>query len=111
MNKQPVTAAAHSCFLLVNGTTITREPRDHVTYWHLELPQHDVIFAEGAPAESYLDTGNRADFDNGPVVTAHPDFSPARANAIWLAQACAPQCRDGARLEAVRARLARAAAA
>ncbi len=44
---------------LVNDATITQQPMDDVTYWHVELPMHDVIFAEGLAAESYLDTGNR----------------------------------------------------
>jgi hypothetical protein len=48
---------------LVNGTTIAREPRDDVTYWHLELARHDILLAEGLPTESYLDTGNRHAFD------------------------------------------------
>jgi hypothetical protein len=37
---------------LVNGTTIMRWQVDHVTYHHVELPRHDVLFAEGLPAES-----------------------------------------------------------
>lgn len=97
--------------LLVNGGGIVREPCDTVTYWHLELPQHDVVLAEGAECESYLDTGNRCDFDNGPVITAHPGFAQATANDLWLAQACAPQCRQGPRLHAIRARLAAVAPA
>ena len=35
-----------------------------VTSWHLELDRHDVIIAEGLPAETYLDTGNCAAFAN-----------------------------------------------
>ena len=50
---------------LINGTTIAQVPMDAVTYWHLELPRHDVLLAEGLPAESYLDTGNRGAFANG----------------------------------------------
>ncbi len=96
--------------LLVNGDSIVREPCGHVTYWHIELPQHDVVLAERVAAESYLDTGNRGDFDDGPVITAHPAFSPDTANDIWLAQACAPQCRQGPALDAIRARLAGIAA-
>ncbi len=87
--------------LLVNGTSITQDVRDRVTYYHVELPQHDVVLAEGAACESYLDTGNRADFDNGRVVRLHPEFS---ADEIWRAEACAPQCRQGVVLERVRAR-------
>ncbi len=44
---------------LINGTTIRQVAADAVTYYHVELPRHDVILAEGLPAESYLDTGNR----------------------------------------------------
>ncbi len=40
---------------LINGTTITREPVVAVTYWHVELDAHDILLAEGLPAESYLD--------------------------------------------------------
>ncbi len=29
------------------------------SYYHVELPHHDVLLAQGLPAESYLDTGNR----------------------------------------------------
>ncbi len=44
---------------LVNGATITQEPQPAATYYHLELDRHDVILADGMPAETYLDTGNR----------------------------------------------------
>jgi hypothetical protein len=44
---------------LVNGTTIRQMPVPAITYYHIELPHHDVVFAEGLPAETYLDTGNR----------------------------------------------------
>ena len=46
----------------VNGATIAQERVDAIGYWHLELPHHAVILAEGLAAESYLDTGNRAVF-------------------------------------------------
>ncbi len=70
---------------LVNGVTIVQEPVDEVSYWHVELPAHDVLLAEGLPVESYLDTGNRSAFVNGGgVVAAHPDF--ARQAALGHAQ-------------------------
>jgi hypothetical protein len=48
---------------LVNGATILREGRGGmVTYFHIELDRHDVLMAEGLPVESYLDTGNRGEF-------------------------------------------------
>ncbi len=87
---------------LLNGATVAQVPAPRVTYWHVELAHHDVLFAEGLPAESYLDTGNRAAFDNGgPCVTLHPDFAERR----WRQAACATLLRDGARLTALRRRL------
>jgi hypothetical protein len=60
---------------LVNGSTITREQVDEVTYWHVELPAHGVLLAEGLPCESYLDTGNRAVFDHGAVSFASQSYA------------------------------------
>jgi hypothetical protein len=59
---------------LVNGATITQRRVDHVEYWHVELESHDVLLAEGLPAESYLDCGNRRQFVNGGVVALHPEW-------------------------------------
>jgi autotransporter passenger strand-loop-strand repeat protein len=72
---------------LVNGTTISQQPRDQVTYYHVELARHDVILAEGLPVESYLDTGNRALFANAGIATMlHPDFATVNAGL---------KCREG----------------
>lgn len=52
---------------LINGTTITQErvmPKDGFTYYHVELDAHDLILAEGAATESYIDYGVRTAFDN-----------------------------------------------
>ncbi len=50
---------------LVNGATILREaPGEQVAYFHLELDSHDVLLAEGAPAESYINLDNRNLFAN-----------------------------------------------
>lgn len=55
---------------LVNGVSILPDHAvETVRYYHVELDAHDVLLAENAPAESYLDTGNRAWFANaGQVV-------------------------------------------
>ncbi len=88
---------------LVNDTTVAQLPADQVTYWHVELDRHDVLLASGLPAESFLDTGNRAAFANaGAVVAAHPDF----ARLTWEGQGCAPLMIVGPVVEAARARLA-----
>jgi Hint domain len=62
---------------LINGTSIRQVPMDDVTYHHVVLDQHDMLLAEGLPCESYLDTCDRSNFDNGGKVTRlFPDFSP-----------------------------------
>lgn len=83
---------------LVNGATIRQEQDTlAVTYYHLEVPGHDVLVAEGAPCETYLDTGNRAGF-------AQASSWPVR-HRTWDRDACAPLCTGGPRLRIVRERL------
>jgi hypothetical protein len=90
---------------LVNGATITQDPQDEVTYWHVELAQHEILLAEGLPAESYLDTGNRGAFANGGAfLELHPDFAPKH----W-AETCVPLVESGPQLAAVKAMLLRRA--
>jgi Hint domain len=87
---------------LLNGGTIKQMPAGAITYYHVELAEHDVLLAEGLPAESYLDTGDRANFDNaGALVALHPDFVTVRREA----NSCAPVIVTGPALRAVRDRL------
>jgi len=84
---------------LVNGTTVAQVPRATVWYFHVELARHDVLSAEGLPCESFLDSGNRGDFDNGgPVLWLHPAF----ARRAWDAGACAELVVAGTGLKAAR---------
>lgn len=57
---------------LVNGTSILREALvpELFTYWHIELGSHDLVLAEGAPAESFVDNVERDAFDNWAEYTA-----------------------------------------
>lgn len=51
--------------LLVNGASIRRlAPRGAVDYVHIELDRHDILLAEGAPAESFIDLDSRHMFEN-----------------------------------------------
>ncbi len=88
---------------LENGGTIRREAMGGVvTYYHVELDEHAVLLANGLPAESYLDTGSRANFDNGgPVRALYPEFVARR----WETEGCAPMIVTGPVLRAVRDRL------
>ncbi|MCQ0990642.1 Hint domain-containing protein, partial [Jiella sp. LLJ827] len=59
---------------LINGTTIERTRMERVTYWHLGLDRHDVVLAEGLPAESFFSMGSRGWFENDlDDVLANPD--------------------------------------
>ncbi len=78
---------------LVNGATILRERRAAVTYYHIELDRHDVLMAEGLPVESYLDTGNRGQFQQEQGV---------RGSAT---RPCAQLVTGGAKLARIRRRL------
>ena len=84
---------------LVNGTSIHQEPTEAVVYYHVELPAHDVILAEGLPVESYLDPGDRGTFSNGAgPVALFPDFS-AR---MWEMAGHAPLVLNGPKVDRVR---------
>ncbi|HEY0225698.1 MAG TPA: Hint domain-containing protein, partial [Mycobacterium sp.] len=94
---------------LVNGTTVTQLDVATVTYFHIELPNHDVLLAEGLPAESYLETGGRSAFENGGgAVQLHPDFVPdeARVGMVWQNFGYAALIGTDGQLDRVRGQLA-----
>lgn len=63
---------------LVNGKTIIQQfQMRSFEYFHIELEGFDILLAENAPAESYVDTGNRSMFQNAKEVALNPDFGPA----------------------------------
>ena len=98
----------HSLFLdgtlipvryLKNGTTVVDAPMADVSYYHVELAQHDILMAEGMAVESFLDTGNRGAFVNAQCpIMIHPSFARQR----WATAGCAPLLLDGPRLHTVR---------
>jgi hypothetical protein len=80
---------------LVNGTTIRWDlDARYAEVFHVELDVHDILFAEGAPAESYRDDGNGRLFRVArsaapgtmptclPVVTAGPIVDRTRKRLI-----------------------------
>jgi hypothetical protein len=64
---------------LVNGSSIVRErnvPRVF-TYYHVEVDDHSLIFAENTPAETFVDNVDRLGFDNWPEHEAlYPNGKP-----------------------------------
>ena len=93
--------------LLVNGMTIVQHrPAASVRYVHVELDRHSVVLAEGLPTESYLDTGNRALLDGGPVSVLHPVFGGTATQAETYARlGCAPLATDVAQVKPIWDRL------
>ncbi len=92
--------------LLVNGATIRQvESIERLEYFHIELAAHDVILAEGAPAETYVECDNRGMFHNfGEFGALYPDAAPVP----W--QFCAPRlAADAPKLTAIRAALSKRA--
>ncbi|HET6183320.1 MAG TPA: Hint domain-containing protein [Acetobacteraceae bacterium] len=98
---------------LVNGTSIVQEQGlASVEYFHVELDRHAILLAEGLPAESYLDTGNRGFFANAEApLVLHPDLTEDRAERSRAAGACAPFLTDEASVRPVWERLAARAGA
>jgi hypothetical protein len=94
--------------MLVNDMTIVREQaHTSAQYFHVELERHGILLAEGLPAESYLDTGNRAMFANaGLALLLHPGFQVNRSLRTWRDDACAPLAVDPATLQPIWQRFA-----
>ena len=92
---------------LVNGSTVAQVDVDTVTYWHVELDAHDILLAEGLPAESYLAMENRSFFTESDLVALNALPDSPRSHSDF----CRPFHADGPIVEAVHARLATCAAA
>ncbi len=88
---------------LINGSAVAQMPVGSVEYFHVELSRHDVVLAEGRPAEANLDCGDRNLFDNGGApLMLHPDLW-----ASWReGGGFATLKLVGAEVDAVRRRLA-----
>ncbi|MCQ8278964.1 Hint domain-containing protein [Acetobacteraceae bacterium KSS8] len=80
--------------LLVNDRSILRhKPSGGISYLHIELDNHELLLAEGAPTESFVDDDSRALFQNAAEYAAlYPDREsrPPR----W----CVPRVENGAAL-------------
>jgi hypothetical protein len=86
---------------LVNGINIV-QPDDtaDVEYFHIELESHDVIVAEGALSETFIDDDSRGMFHNAREYYAlYPD--EAAGSALYYA----PRCDAGYAVEAARRKI------
>ena len=86
---------------LVNGVSIVQAERvEHVEYFHIELESHNVIIAEGALSESFIDDDSRGMFQN-----AHEYKMPYLSAPSGLIRYCAPRPDDGYVVEAARRKI------
>ena len=86
---------------LVNGRNVTAlEGCERIDYIHVELDTHDVIFAEGAATESFVDCGSRGMFHNADEFQT---LYPQDQSAQW--QFCAPMLEGGRKLAAIQRRI------
>jgi hypothetical protein len=93
--------------LLVNGRSVVAEiGMAEVTWYHVELETHEVLVADGAAAESWLDCGNRSWFENAPVTLLTVPGNLDTVGTGWDASsACAPLVHGGEQLAHIRAAL------
>ena len=86
---------------LINGVSIVQaEEVEKVEYFHVELDSHDVIIAEGAGSETFVNDDDRAMFHN-----AHEyDLLYPQGNPLPV-RYCAPRLDAGYEVEVVRRRI------
>ena len=71
---------------LVNGVSIVQaEHVDKVKYVHIELDSHDVIVAEGALSETFIDDDSRGMFHNAHEYRRALSRAAAAAGAVLRA--------------------------
>jgi hypothetical protein len=78
---------------LVNGATITWRKAGPVTYFHIELERHDIVFADAMPVETFLENGNRG------------HLYEERGSRAHCTTPCAPLITTGPKLAKIRRRL------
>ncbi len=89
---------------LINDCNIYQGRRNAVIYYHIELEEHAVVFAENAAVETYLETGNRGGFENGgDTASLEPDF----ADVMRKRRSCATLLEPGEVLDRIRASILR----
>ena len=81
-------------FLVNHRSILWDDHAQEVTLYHIELETHDVLLANGAPAESYRDDGNRWLFQNANSGWGLPPQAP-----------CAPVLTGGPIVDSVWRRL------
>ncbi len=86
---------------LINGVSITQaESVELITYFHIEMENHEIIFAENCPAETFMGEYFRKQFHNA------GEFSRLYPDAAAPETSCLPVLLGGLHLRAIHRRLA-----
>ena len=86
---------------LVNGVSITQaDSVESVTYYHIELETHEIIFAENCPAETFMGEHFRKQFQNA---WQFARLYPGEAATETM---CLPRLESGFQLHAIQQRIA-----
>ncbi|MDQ6436600.1 Hint domain-containing protein [Mesorhizobium sp. LHD-90] len=96
---------------LVNGTTVRRIPKNELgerfVVYHIETENHDIVLAQGAPAETFIDNVTRERFDNYAEYQALYGLAPVAMEELQQPRAMSYRQVP----VAIRSRIATAAAA
>jgi T5SS/PEP-CTERM-associated repeat protein len=86
---------------LVNGVSVVQAERvSSVTYYHIEMETHEIIFAENCPAETFIGEHFRQQFQNA---AAFKELYPGEAATETT---CLPRLDSGFQLHAIQQRIA-----
>jgi hypothetical protein len=86
---------------LVNGVSIIQaQAVESVTYYHVELESHEIIFAENCPAESFMGEVFRQQFQNA---AGFEELYPGDSATETM---CLPRLDSGFQLHAIQQRIA-----
>ncbi len=86
---------------LENGVSIFQMPHvNSITYFHIELDSHDVLFADNCPAETFVEERFRVQFSNA------AEFHRLYPGQTAPEAMCLPLLEQGFQLQSIRDRLA-----
>jgi hypothetical protein len=86
---------------LVNGVSVVQAERvETVAYYHIEMENHEIIFAEDCPAETFIGEKYRNQFQNA------AEFSKLYPGEVATETYCLPLLESGFQLHALQRRLA-----